>query len=74
MRAIFSVVGLLLVVAVVGLLATKQLKSAVAPVAPGAAPGSSPIQQSQALQQRVRNEVSQALEQAAAARKDEADK
>ena len=82
MRAIFSVVSLLVVAAVVGLLVVKQLKSA-APLgaaevsrAGASAPTSSgtPAQQSQQLQERVRNDVAQALEQAAAARKEEADK
>lgn len=82
MRAIFSVVSLLVVAAVVGLLVMKQLKSA-APLGAAEVPGASasaptlsgtPVQQSQQIQERVRNDVAQALEQAAAARKEEADK
>ena len=82
MRAIFSVASLLVVAAVVGWLVVKQLKSAAphggAEVSGASASGptlsGTPAQQSQQLQQRVRNDVAQALEQAAAARKEEADK
>lgn len=66
MKAIFSVVGLLLVVAVIAMLARTQLKSGVAPVPPGAAAGGSaappatPQQQVQQFQQAVQGTVQQA--------------
>ena len=84
MRAIFGVVSLLVVVAIVGLLASRQLKavnqsvsSAAAQIAPAgasapAAPTGTVREQSQQLQQRVANDVVKALEQGA--RKDESDK
>ncbi len=87
MRAIFGVVSLLVVVAIVGLLASRQLKavnssvsSAAAQMAPGgasgpvnaAAPTGTVREQSQQLQQKVANDVAKALEQGA--RKDESDK
>jgi hypothetical protein len=83
MRAVFGVVSLLIVLAVVGLLATRQLKSigastaAMAPPQRSAASGPSPAtvrEQAQQVQQRVKADVGRALEQGAAARKDEADK
>jgi hypothetical protein len=85
MRAIFGVVSLLVVVAIVGLLATRQLKAvnsslstaaqalpAGASAPPAAASGSTVREQSQQLQQRVANDVSKALEQGA--RKEESEK
>ena len=87
MRAIFGVVSLLVVVAIVGLLASRQLKavsssvsSAAVQMTPGgasgpngaAAPTGTVREQSQQLQQKVANEVVKALEQGA--RKDESDK
>jgi hypothetical protein len=65
MRAIFSVLGLLLVVAVIGLLAKNQLKAGVAPAVPGAAPGSTapaatPQQQVKQFEQAVQGTVQQA--------------
>lgn len=90
MRAVFGVVSLLIVLAVIGMVATRQLKSssrAVGAVSERAAPpavsdrGDSTAastgnvrEQSQQLQQRVKDDVSRALEQAAAARKAEAEK
>ena len=77
MRAVFSVVGLLVVLAIVGLVAKRQLQAAgqgVVAVAP-AASGGNVVEQSRQLQQQVKSDVTKALEQgAAAARKDEADK
>ena len=66
MRAMFGVVSLLIVVAIVGIVASRQLKAANA--APSAAPSSmvppaSVREQSQQLQQRVTNEVAGALQQ-----------
>ena len=84
MRAIFGVVSLLVVVAIVGLLASRQLKavnssvaSAAAQAAPaGASAAPAPTgtvrEQSQQLQQRVVGDVVKAMEQGA--RKDESDK
>jgi hypothetical protein len=77
MRAVFGIVSLLVVLAIVAVLAKKQLQavnSAVATVAP-AASGGTVVEQSRQLQQQVKANVAKALEQgAAAARKDEADK
>jgi hypothetical protein len=65
MRAIFSVVGLLLVVVVIAVLARNQLKSGVVPAMPGAAAGSTaapvtPQQQVQQFQQAVQGTMQQA--------------
>lgn len=62
MRAIFSVVGLLLVVAIVGLLARKQLTSVAAPPAStpeaaAVAPSGTPRQQVQQFQQAVQESM-----------------
>ena len=84
MRAIFGVVSLLVVVAIVGLLASRQLKAVNSSVASAAAqavptgasaapaPTGTVREQSQQLQQRVANDVVKAMEQGA--RKDESDK
>ena len=82
MRAVFGVVSLLVVLAVVGVLVTKQLKatsravsSAAVQAAPGAAsvaPAGTVREQSQQLQQQVTSDVAKALEQGA--RKDEGEK
>ena len=59
MKAIFGVVGLLLVPVIVGMLAKKQLSSGVAPPAPGASvpgvavPTGSPQQQQEQFKQAV---------------------
>ena len=83
MRALFGVVSLLVVLAAVGLLAARQLKVAVPvlPPAVSAPPESAPMpaaatvrEQSQQLQDRVKSDIGKALEQGAAARKEEADK
>ena len=71
MRALFGLVGLLVVVATVMLLAKKQLQAvtpAVAPVAAPAVPGTAPTvqDQSRGVQQQVRQDVGRALEQGAA--------
>jgi Tfp pilus assembly major pilin PilA len=70
MRALFSLVGLLIVVAVIAMLAKKQLQAvapAVVPAAPVAADGSAPTvpEQSRAAQQKVLQDVNRALEQGA---------
>ena len=70
MRALFSLVGLLVVVAIVMLMAKKQLQAAVPVAAPVAAPstGAAPTvqEQSRGVQQKVLQDVGRALEQGAA--------
>jgi hypothetical protein len=68
MRALFSLVGLLVVVAIVMLLARKQLQAVTPAVAPVAAPGTAPTvqDQSRGVQQQLRQDVGRALEQGAA--------
>ena len=81
MKAIFGVVSLLVVLAIVGLLASRQMKTAVgvSAGADGAVAASSAVapatvrEQSQQIQDKVRDDVARALEQSAA-RKEEADK
>jgi len=67
MRGIFSIVGLLLVVAVIGLLVKKQLGTqANVPVAPGmpaVAADAPPQVRSQQTQQQVKQAVEGALQQ-----------
>ena len=83
MRAIFGVVSLLLVVAVVALLATRQLRAtgqavgAALPAEAGMASAASPatvVEQSQQLKRRVKADVTKAFEQGAAATREAADK
>lgn len=71
MRVVFGVLSLLVVVAIVGFLAKKQLGSASAPVAvpqaagvPSVAPGGTSAQQSQQLQQQVKKDVESLMQQA----------
>jgi multidrug efflux pump subunit AcrB len=68
MRAMFSIVGLLLALAIVGLLVKKQLGSQVAvpPAAgvPATSAGASPQVQSQQIQQQVKQAVEGAMQQA----------
>jgi len=71
LRALFSLVGLLIVVAIIAMVAKKQLQAvapAVVPQAPVAAGGSPPTvpEQSRAAQQKVLQDVGRALEQGAA--------
>ncbi len=61
MRALFSVVGLLLVLVIVGVLVKKQLSSA--PLMPTSAVGSTPQQQSQQIQQQFRQKLESAMQQ-----------
>lgn len=61
MRAIFGIVGLLVVLAIVGVLAQKQLSSA--PTAPGTTTDSTPKGQSQQVQQQVKQSVEATLQQ-----------
>jgi UPF0716 family protein affecting phage T7 exclusion len=62
MRAMFGVLGLLLVLAIVGLLAKKQLSTSIA--VPTATPGATVQQQSQQVQQQVKESVEAAMQQA----------
>ena len=69
MKGIFSILGLLLVVAVVGLVAKKQLGSSAVPSVDGVeisktAPGATPQQASQQVQQQVKESVDAAMQQA----------
>ncbi len=74
MRAIFGVLSLLMVVAIIGVLAKKQLSPApvkVAPAdaglavpAPAAAAGATPQQQSQQIQNQMRQSIDNTLQQA----------
>ena len=64
MRALFGIVSLLVVLAIVGVLAKKQLGSTTTAVVPGATPGTTPQQQSQQIQQQVKQSVEGALQQA----------
>ena len=81
MKALFGVVSLLIALAIVGLLAARQMKS-VAPSASGPAAADvpsfagsgTPREQSQQLQQKVQSDVAKAREQGAAARGEPADK
>ena len=71
MRALFSLVGLLVVVAIIAMIAKKQLQAvapAIVPTAPAAAGGNAPTvqEQSRAAQQKVLQDVNRALEQGAA--------
>ena len=68
MRGVFGVIGLLLALAIVGVLAKKNL-SAVTTVPPPAGMASAPTgatvqQQSQLLQQQVKQSVDNAMQQA----------
>jgi hypothetical protein len=71
MRALFSLVGLLVVVAIVMLLAKKQLQAVAPSIAPSATPATgdaAPTVQEQArgVQQKVLQDVNRSLEQGAA--------
>ena len=76
MRAVFGVASLLVVLVILGLLARTQLKAvSQAPVSVDAAasvpaPAGNLGEQSQQVQDKVRNDVSKALEQGAARRED----
>lgn len=73
MRAIFSILGLLIVVAVIGFLAKKQLGATsqitvrpadgASSTLPAAAPGMTVPQQSQQMQQQVKQSVEAAMQQ-----------
>ena len=74
MKAMFGVVSLLVALAIVGFLAARQLKTA-APSAQtaGVAASGTVREQAQQVQQQVRDDVTKALQQGAAARKDTPD-
>ena len=85
MKAMFGVVSLLVALAIVGWLASRQPRAMASAIAPGAAgaevaavpslAGSGTVRaQSQQLQQKVQDDVRKALEQGAAARAEQADK
>lgn len=63
MRAIFTVAGLLVVLAIVGVLAKKQLSAGVAPAMPGVEAGAAPATPQQQVQQ-FNNAVEKAMQQA----------
>ena len=69
MKALFGMVSLLLALAVIGVLASRQFKATgrVPAAASGMpiTPGATVPQQSQQIQEQVRNEVNRALEQGA---------
>ena len=82
MKAMFGVVSLLVALAIVGLLAARQLKTAAPSASSGAAAGvvlpdvaasGTVREQSQQIQQKVKDDVTKALQQGAAARKDTSD-
>jgi hypothetical protein len=62
MRAVFTVLGLVVVLAIVGVLAKKQLGAGVAPAAGGAAtgPAATPQQQVQQFRQAAEGAMQQA--------------
>jgi hypothetical protein len=67
MKAIFGVVGLLVALAIVGILAKKQLSAARGPApADGEPPAATVREQSQQTQERVRQDVQRALDMGAA--------
>lgn len=73
MRVVFGVVGLLVALAIVGIVAKKQLQATgqvAATVAP-AASGANVAEQSRQIQRQIQQDVTKALEQGAAARQDE---
>ncbi len=85
MRALFGVVSLLVALAIVGLVAVKQLKAVGQRAAPAAAEAGVPAvpqlsgsgtvrQQTQQLQNKVADDVAKAMSQGADARRQEADK
>ncbi len=74
MKAMFGVVSLLVALAIVGLLAARQLKTAAPSVSSGDVAASGTVrEQSQQIQQKVKDDVTKALQQGAAARKDTSD-
>jgi hypothetical protein len=72
MKAMFGVVSLLVALAIVGFVAARQLKTAAPPALSGAASGTV-REQSQQIQQKVKDDVAKALQQGVEARKDTSD-
>jgi len=72
MKAMFGVVSLLVALAIVGFVAARQLKTAAPSALSGAASGTV-REQSQQIQQKVKDDVTKALQQGAEARKDTPD-
>jgi hypothetical protein len=72
MRMVFGLLGLVMVLAIVGLLAKSQLRSvgAVASIGAGSAsapvPTGTPVQASQQLQKQVQDDVNRLMQQAPA--------
>lgn len=64
MKAVFSVLSLLVVLAVVGLLAKQQLNPGAGVITPSTTVGSTPQQQSQQIQAQVKQSVDAAMQQA----------
>ena len=64
MRSIAGVLSLLLVLAIVGVLAKKQLNATAVTPALGTTSGATPQQQSQQIQQQVKQSVEAAMQQA----------
>jgi len=60
MRAVFGIIGLLAVVAIVGVLAKNQLSAGVARAEPGGASAATPKQQVQQFEQAVQGVMQQA--------------
>ena len=78
MRAVFGVLSLLVALAIVGVLVSRQLKATEVSTAtltgvPADAASASVRQQSQQIQQKVQNDITKALEQGAA-RNEQAEK
>ena len=82
MKALFGIVSLLVALAVVGLLAARQLQAVAPSVAPSAAAAAgvpafaasgNVREQAQQLQRKVQDDVAKALAQGAAARQKQAD-
>lgn len=63
MRMLFSVLGLVLVLAIVGVLARKQLSPAAAPAASGASAAPTPAQQGRRVQENVQQQVESLMQQ-----------
>lgn len=67
MRGVFGLLGLLLVVAIVGLLVRKQFEASSTPLVPAdavSAPAHSPAQQSRQIQEQFKQDLEKALQPA----------
>ncbi len=71
MKALFGTLSLLLVLAIVGLLLVRQLRAPVlaGPLAPVASTNAALPNQARQLEQRVTGDITRAIEQGAAARR-----